>query len=956
MKKFLEYVAEDILRKHGEDLSHVAIVFPNKRASLFLNDYLAKRAGHPMWSPTYITISELFRRHSTLCVGDPIKLTCDIHKSFVKCTGIDETLDHFFGWGQMLIADFDDLDKNMADASKVFRNVKDLHELDDLSYLDDEQKEILHRFFSNFTDNENTELKQRFLRLWSHIEEIYNDFRSRLKKQSIAYEGMLYREVATNPAIDYHYNTYIFVGFNVLQKVEQEMFMQLQKDGKARFYWDFDDYYMADSCLTSHANEAGHYVSQYIKLFPNELDNSEADIYHNFKRNKKVTFISASTENVQARYVNDWLKENCRYKQGRNVAIVLCDEALLPTVTHSLPENVESVNITTGFPLFQTSVSSFVLQLLDLRINGYSQSDGTFRVKYVMQVLSHPYTKYVSEKYRELINALKKERIYRPSPSVLAIDPNMAILFNAKTDSKTLAGWLVDVLGILANGCGNEGNDPLMQESLFRMYTLCNRINELVKSGDLDADVITLQKLIIQIINSTSIPFHGEPAEGIQVMGILETRNIDFDHILVLSCNEGNMPKGLNDSSFIPYSIRKAHGLTTIDNKVSIYAYYFYNLLQRASDVTLVYNNSTENGHTGEMSRFMLQLMIESGIKIKRMSLQTGQQPTFRNAMPIPKDAAIMQALDDMEYISPTSINRYMRCPLQFYYSNVAKINEPEEDELEEMSSRIFGNVFHAASEILYGELRQNDGTVTRESIDYALKHKEYVTRIVDKAFSETVFEKGTKKRIDYNGLQLINREVIIRYLRRLLEIDRDLAPLKISDVEVPVCAPLQVTTSGGIRLINIGGRIDRLDRIYDKAIGCERLRVIDYKTGRYAMKKVNCVDEIFAMPPEQGKHTDYYLQTMLYAMLVKHDRRLNPDGLAVSPALLFIQQTAEEGYDPTLIIGKERIADIAEHEQTFSEGLHSIVSEIFDPARPFRPTEDKSVCSFCPYCGLCGL
>ena len=172
MKKFLEYVAEDILRKHGTDLSHVAIVFPNKRASLFLNDYLARMSGRPVWSPAYITISEFFRRHSALTVGDPIKLTCDVHKSFVKCTGIDETLDHFFGWGQMLIADFDDLDKNMADASSVFRNVKDLHEFDDISYLDDEQREILHRFFSNFTDNGNTELKQRFLRLWSHIEDI----------------------------------------------------------------------------------------------------------------------------------------------------------------------------------------------------------------------------------------------------------------------------------------------------------------------------------------------------------------------------------------------------------------------------------------------------------------------------------------------------------------------------------------------------------------------------------------------------------------------------------------------------------------------------------------------------------------------------------------------------------------------------------------------------------------
>lgn len=247
MKKFLEYVAEDIISKYGTDLSRIAVVFPNKRASLFLNELLAKQARHPIWSPAYITISEFFNQHSKLTIGDSIKLICDIHKSFTECTGIDETLDHFYGWGQMLISDFDDIDKNMADASQVFRNVKNLHELDDISYLDDEQKKILKRFFSNFTDDNNSELKKRFMQLWCHLEDIYNNFRVRLKHQGIAYEGMMYREVASDPAIAYRYDTYIFIGFNVIQKVEQQVFMRLYKEKKARFYWDFDKYYMQKS-------------------------------------------------------------------------------------------------------------------------------------------------------------------------------------------------------------------------------------------------------------------------------------------------------------------------------------------------------------------------------------------------------------------------------------------------------------------------------------------------------------------------------------------------------------------------------------------------------------------------------------------------------------------------------------------------------------------------------------
>ncbi len=955
MKSFLEHVAEDILRKYGTDLSRIAVVFPNKRASLFLNDILAQKADRPIWSPAYVTISEFFRQNSSLAVADPIKLVCDVYKSFVKCTGIDETLDHFWGWGQLLISDFDDIDKNMADASMVFKNVKNVHELDDVSYLDEEQKDVLKKFFSSFSDDRESELKMRFLRLWSHIEDVYNDFRERLRSQSLAYEGMLYRDVATDFSVDCYYDMYVFVGFNVLNKVEQQVFKHLQDEGRARFYWDFDDYYMPKHGLSSAANEAGHYVSQYLKVFPNELDCSDASIYRNLNSRKKITYISASTENVQARYVNDWLKDGCRYKDGRNTAIVLCDESLLPSVIHYIPGEAGSVNITTGYPLFQTAIASLVILLLDLRLNGFSLANGTFRVKHVMQVLQHPYSKYVSADCPKLVEKLKAERIFRPSAAILGIDANMTVLFDASIDNKTLVQWILDVLKIIAEGCGNDEKEPILQESLFRMYTLCNRLNELVKAGDLDVDIVTLQKLIVQLVNATTIPFHGEPAEGVQVMGILETRNIDFDHVLVLSCNEGNMPKGINDSSFIPYSIRKVHGLTTVDNKVSVYAYYFYNLIQRASDVTLVYNNSTENGHTGEMSRFMLQLMVESGFDIRRLSLQTGQSLMPSKAAYIAKNAAVMEVLDGMEYISPTSINRYMRCPLQFYYSNVAGIKEPEDDDFDEMGSRIFGNVFHAASEFLYKSLGSADGTVTADSIDYAVKHKELIGRIVDEAFAEAVFEKDTKKRVDYNGLQLINREVIIRYLCRLLEIDRELAPFKITDVETSVYAELTLSTSAGERRINIGGRIDRLDQVFDKAACCERLRVIDYKTGRFPKKKINTVGEIFSMPIEQGKHADYYLQTMLYAMAVRHDRTLNPQGLPVSPALLFIQHTAEDGYDPTLVIGKDRVADIAEVEEDFVNGLTSVVSDIFDPGKPFSPVDDKSICSLCPYAALCG-
>ena len=577
MKSFLEYVAEDILRKYGTDLSRIAVVFPNKRASLFLNEHLARLSSHPIWSPAYITISDLFRHHSDLEVADPIKLVCDLHRVFTEVTGTDETLDHFYGWGQLLIADFDDVDKNMADAEKVFANVRDIHELDDIAYLTEEQKAAIRKFFGNFSDDHNTELKERFLRLWSRMFDLYQGFNKHLAQQGLAYEGALYRQVASSSHIDFAYDTYLFVGFNVLQQVEQRLFSMLKKEGRAHFYWDFDQYYMQGQ------NEAGHYIALYQADFPNELDSSNKDIYGQFAETKQISFVSASTENIQARYISTWLSQQDRIKGGRSTAIVLCNEALLPTAIHALPDEVEKVNITTGYPLSQAPIASFIGQLITLRTLGYDVSRNSFRPRYVNVVKRHPYSAFISEE---------------------------ELFATPEGGNPELLQWLCKLIRFTAQG--NETKDPHFQESVFRAYSLINRLRELVDCGDLSIDVVTLQRLIRQLISSTSIPFHGEPAEGLQVMGVLETRNLDFQHVLLLSCNEGNMPRGVNDNSFIPYSIRKAYGLTTIDHKVSIYSYYFHRLIQRAKDITILYNNATTDGQTGEMSRFMLQLLVES--------------------------------------------------------------------------------------------------------------------------------------------------------------------------------------------------------------------------------------------------------------------------------------------------------------------------------------------------------
>ena len=981
MKAFLKIVAKDMLEKYGTDMSDIAVVFPNKRASLFLNNYLAQLAHKPIWTPTYITISDLFRRHSDLKVADPIKSICDLHKTFVKCTGIDETLDHFYGWGQLLLADFDDVDKNMVDAKQLFANLSDIHELDDVSYLTDYQKEMIRKFFSNFSDDHNSELKKRFLQLWCHFYDIYTEFNQRMTEQGLAYEGALYRSVVSNESIEFRHKKYLFVGFNMMQVVELNLLNRLKKQGKAAFYWDYDQYYMDGN------NEAGHYIRQYLPYYPNELaDYPQQEIYNNMTKNKDITYISAPTENIQARYVNSWLKENGRYKMGRNVAIVLSDESLLQSVIHSLPQEVGSINITIGYPLQQTPFYSLIQQLIQLQGIGHPKQGDTYRLHYVLIALRHPYTRYISEKYTELLAKLDEQKRFYPSREFLSLDGDegLTLLFRnleeatASQDeyNRKLITYLLDVLRTIGTHA-KELNDPLFHESLYRTYTLLNRLQDLIIAGDLQVDIITLERLIQQLIQTTSIPFHGEPAEGIQVMGVLETRNLDFDHILVLSCNEGKLPKGVNDSSFIPYSLRKAYGLTTVENKVAIFAYDFHSMLQRAHDITLTYNNATEDGQSGEMSRFMLQMMVESQHSIRRKTLVAGQKPLRPAYSDAQKTDEVMAVLDNIKMITPTFLNTYQRCQKQFYYKYVKGLLEPDEIDEDEVDNKIFGNIFHRAAELFYYTFASKDDiatddqgkqrlirpiVITADNLDHALKDTSLVYRLVDQAFREELFKVSSSDyHPKYNGLQLINKEVIASYLRQLITIDRRQAPFSIIGMEIVVSTTLGVATARGQKLFRIGGFIDRLDSVATSGnpsvLGnlAERIRVIDYKTGRSRTSHPKDIEEVFSTQPLAiGKHNDYYLQAILYSLIVKNDRRYNPAQEPVSPGLLFIQNAGADDYDPTLKLGKELLTDVAPLEAEFTDHLRSLLADIYDPALPLKPTEDKKRCVFCPYAALC--
>ena len=955
METFLKQVAHDLYNKTEGNFTKVAIVFPNKRASLFFNEYLAQESDRPIWSPTYVSISELFRQSSDLSIADPIKLVCDLYKVFQKTTGSKETLDDFYFWGEMLIADFDDADKNMADTHALFSNLKDLNELmDNYDFLEEGQKEALSQFFHNFSINQVTELKQRFISMWNVLGNIYTEYKALLESQSIAYEGMLYRQVIEQLDVEVlPYNKYIFVGFNVLNKVEHTLFKKLNEAGKAMFYWDYDTFY-----LNKTPHEAGEFIRRNLRDFPSELP---ASFFDNLNQPKEVTFIESPTENGQVRYLPQWIRENLT-SQEKETAVVLCNEALLQPVLHALPDNVKHINITMGFPLSQTPAYSFVNALMELHTSGYNPNNGRYLFAEVISVLKHPYTRQLSPEAEKQEQTLTRDNRFYPLPSELKQDNVLELLFTPRRNNLDLCSMLSEALKEVAviyqqqAASHSDAFDQLYRESLFKTYTLVNRFHTLIESKELNVQAGTFQRLLTRVMSSSSIPFHGEPAIGMQVMGVLETRNLDFRHLIMLSVNEGQLPKAGGDSSFIPYNLRKAFGMTTIDHKIAVYAYYFYRLMQRAEKVTLVYNTATDGINRGELSRFMLQFLIEWGYPVLRKQLEAAQSPQDSTPIIIEKTPDVMERMKSVfdirnnpkALISPSALNCYLDCPLKFYYKYVALLSAPDEVTAD-IDSAKFGSIFHYAAEHIYKDLTAHGKLISKENLETLLKDEVRLQTYVDNGFKELFFNLPQNEQPEYNGIQLINSAVIVKYIQQLLRNDLRYAPFTFVGSEQRIFENIEICTSTGDIQSHIGGIIDRID---SKG---ESLRIVDYKTGGDADTPAN-VQSLFI--PDK-KRSNYVFQTFLYASIVCKKLREKNDNRLVAPALLYIHRAASENYSPVIQMGeprkpKEPVDNFAQHEGDFRENLKTLLEDIFNPDISFTQTEIEDKCAYCDFRALC--
>ena len=956
MLPFLQAVAQDLYHRGGDNLSRTAVIFPGKRAGLWMDRYLAECAGHPLWAPAYMTISELFDCLTPLKAENPIRLICTLHRIYCEHTHSTEALDDFYHWGELMLADFDDIDKNLVDAQKLFVNLADIRELDSsIEFLTPEQKALLSRFFANFRDaQERSELKERFIELWQVMGNIYHDFRQTLQEQGSAYEGMLQRHAINNfDPSKLTYERYIIVGFNVLNRVEQALFDHLRDSGLALFYWDYDKHYFDNP-----SHEAGLFVRENTIRYGNALKG--ADIYDNLRHLSSITTISAPTDNAQARYLHQWLTEHHTPECEQDTAVVLCNEDIALPVLHALPQKVvTNVNVTMGFKLTQTPVYSHINTYINLHTKGYDADKQLYTLEHTVQLLTHPYTVALYPEATQYASSLQRaNRIYLPA-SDLAAHPLFGHLFVHPADNTTLLTSIIQLTTQLRalftedetadSEDSEEAQTPYTQlnrEALFRIYQTAENLRALTSEGTLKLRTATLARLLQRILKSTSIPFHGEPAIGLQVMGLLETRNLDFRNIIILSANEGKLPKAANEASYIPYNLREVFGMNTLNRQNAVYAYYLYRLIQRAEHTTILYNDGTDGITKQEPTRYLMQLQVEYPGHIDRCSLSCATQPMQHTPISVPQTAYTRQKLQqhfaytlDKRHtyrLSPSAINDYLNCRLSFYLKHIEGLTPPHENGAD-VDNAIFGTLFHKCAELAYKKLTERGNLIQRCDLDALRGDKKAIRDIVDQAFREDFFHTPEGEPLPYNGTQLIIHRVLCKYLTQLLAIDAHSAPFTYIESEKQVRYPLEINSHGTPLKILLGGTIDRID-----AKGGVT-RIIDYKTGG-SQKAIKAISELF-----DGTTRDPYIfQAFYYAHLLQDEYE------QIAPSLLFVRQTSDNEFEPSITINQAKVTDYKQYSKEFAELLTQTINEIFNSDIPYTPTNNKDACKYCKFTALC--
>jgi CRISPR/Cas system-associated exonuclease Cas4 (RecB family) len=957
MVYFLNQVANWIFENKRSELKNIQLVFPNRRSGLFFLHYFKQIVidsglNNPVWLPKVTPINEFVSGFTDLRLSEPIELLGKLFIIYKEESKSAESFDNFYNWGEMMLADFSDVDKYLVNPEAVFGNVRDLKKMEsDFQFLSKEQIEVIRRFFSNFDATQNTELKDRFIKMWEVLLPVYLRLQKHLLQNKIGYEGLVYKQALESVKMSdaFEFEKVYFIGFNAITPVEEKIFEYLQGQNKAGFFWDYDAYYVDNMQM-----EAGYFQRKYIRKFPSEpgfvLNHQLID------KTRKINAVSVSTDHGQVFKASQILNA-IPVTELHDTALVLSDEQLLMPVLNQIPANVEEVNVTMGYGIRESMMAQWIDLLINLHSNAKLNEDGilSFYYKNVVDILNHPFMhRMVNQEADALILQIKSENLYQLKQSQIPDKIAFKKLFVHVDTIIAFENYVKELILFLNENlwCHFEPGSKieLEKEFAYHIYLKINQLSEQIGRQNISIQLPTYFKLLRKIIKNLRIPFEGEPIGGLQLMGFLETRNLDFKNLIILSVNEGVLPASANASSFIPYSLRKGFGLPTRDLHDAMFAYYFYRLLQRAQNVWLVYNSGSSGLASGEKSRFIYQLQYDSNFHVHIENVVQSIDVIAENRIVIEKRGEVLTHLlrylepDKKLFLSPSALSTYLSCSLRYYFKAIAKIHEPDKVE-EQIDARLFGSIFHVVAEKFYMPFLMSKKELTSLDLNTLLNDNVQLDAWILEAFQSVLRGPNSKKVFEIEGKNHIVFQVIKKYLQKMIAIDSQNTPFEVLGLEQDVFMDIPIVRSNSKANVRVGGQIDRLDRVKNA------LRVVDYKSGADKLS-FNSIDDVF--DAEKIQDVKAVFQTFVYSLAVAKNY---PSEIKIVPTVYQLKNFFAEDVDFSVTSKDPMYAtgNFKDVEALVSEKLTWVLEDLFNEHIPFKQTNDLKRCGYCPYKQICG-
>lgn len=928
-KTFIQQVLDHFLENHPDHAEDICVVFPTRRAGLFFKKEFASRINKPVFSPSVTGIQDFIVSLTSYQIPDKLTLIFELFQVYKKYFP-DEGFDRFYQWGQMLLKDYDEIDRYLVNAPKLFSNIQDLHDIDH-AFSHEDTYDHISEFWSNFSGKELSRVKKEFIRTWEQLGKIYTDYQQHLESKNLIYEGLAYRRLSEQNIAELLENSFIkkfrkiiFAGFYAFSIAEEELVFKLVQSEKAEILTDADIYYADDK-----KQEAGNFLRKG-KLLKNDF--SWKGDYFNTGR-KKLDIIGVPLQIGQTKVLGGELKKLFTSSEIKpeETCIVVPDENLLFPVLYSLPEEVSTFNVTMGYPLHYTPLFPLFESLIRLQKNKKFKEGNPIRFYHrdVLKILTHPYI-YQLAPYK-IDSLIRKYEMYKWIYFVFddSSDDFFRKLFQPINTLAEAFDYFNETLNTLL-GAFNADDEKykLEKEYIFYFYSQLNRLKEIVKQYEVDLSLQNLWNLLKEIIYSSKIPFTGEPLSGLQIMGFLETRVLDFKNLFVLSVNEDILPAGIKSHSFIPYSLRKGYGLPTFEEHDAVYSYHFYRLLQRAENVQLYYNTEVKNFNSGEKSRYILQIEHEMkkkapNVEITERIITTDivQRELPELSVPYSENVndLIHPYINGTKSLSASALNMYITCNLKFYFRYLAGIKEREEVS-DDIEANTFGSLFHKSMENLYGSTEEFNVSLNTTFSD------EQIAGCVEKAFIEVL--PGMK---EIEGKNLLLKKVITELVSRTVKKDVQLGPFSVKGLEKEL--NYEISDGYGNKFA-LKGVIDRIDELEDG------VRIVDYKTGEVKLSGAALEDII-----SDTRHK-VEIQAYLYAWLyAKNNPGAEKVAVGIYPLKKINQgmQLLKRGD----YISKEEL-------NQFEAVLRKLLNKIFNEKAGFSPTSERKNCEYCGYKNIC--